>query len=67
MSAKLVDVSSKIQALERVARENNAILTVKLQALKNIRTKIEQFKGESTSALHYKIREEQQPKVINPP
>ena len=52
-------MSAKTQALERVARGNNAILTVNLQVLKNIKTKIEQFKGESTSALHYKIREEQ--------
>lgn len=63
----LVDVSAKTQALERVARENNVILTVNLHVFKKIKTKIEQFKGESTSALHYKIREEQQPKVINPP
>lgn len=59
MSAKMVDVSAKTQALERVARGNNAILTVKLQTLKNIKTKLEKFKGESTLALHYKIREEQ--------
>lgn len=60
-------MSAKTQALERDARENNAILTVQLQVLKNMKTKIEQCKGEPTSALHYKIREEQQSKVISTP
>lgn len=33
---KLVDTSTKIQALEKFTKENNAILTDKLQALENL-------------------------------
>ena len=60
-----------MQALQLFTNENNAILTDKLQVLeklikidnKDIQTKTEEFKGEPTSLLHYKIIKEQ-PKVI---
>lgn len=41
----------KIHALEKVTRENNSILTGKLQELSNIQTKTEEFKGEQTITL----------------
>lgn len=38
MSAKLVDMCAKIQALEKLTKENNTILTEKLQALRDVQT-----------------------------
>ena len=49
--------------LEKVTRENNAILTDKLQVSRDIQKKIEELKKELTSGLHYKVRGEK-PKII---
>lgn len=54
---KLVDMSAKTQALEKVIRENTAVLTDKLQALekltktdtREIQTETEELKGKPTS------------------
>lgn len=52
-------MSVKIHTLEKVTKENNSILTGKVQELSNIQTKTEEFKGEQITPLHYKIREEE--------
>lgn len=43
-------MSVKIQALDKVARESNSILTGKLQELSNIQTKTEELKGEQITS-----------------
>lgn len=61
---KLVDMSAKTQALEKVIRENTAVLTDKLQALekltktdtREIQTKTEELKRKTNLQLHYKTR-----------
>lgn len=49
---------AKIQVLQKVTRENNTILTDKSQALRDIQTNKEEFKGEPFLVLHYEIRDE---------
>ena len=46
---KLVDMSAKIQALEKLIKTDH----------RDIQIQTEEFNGESISALHYKVREEQ--------
>lgn len=59
MGANLVDISIKIWALQKVAKEGNDILTDKLWVLRDIKTKTAGFKEDLTSEFHHKIREEQ--------